>query len=438
MRVRVDMLFEEIETVSKKKTIQTDLITIAELDFGDVVLKGVKIDEGSPEANAEAVKNLTAIAGTSKNTNTSTQKLSEIIEQYIVDTVSNEKWNEKTKNQNIATLNLLVEVIGDKHASDIAHDDLKNFGQIIRKLPANKNKNPIFKNKNVKQILKLAPPPMSSTTVTNHFRRVKTFFQWTVDNGIFSQNYSSPLRTPKKSSSKSRRPFTEEELRLLFNGDVYKGKKPSGARKWHYSTFWLPLIAAFTGARLEEISQLHVTDIITIDGITCFDINDNDEKSVKTSAGSRVIPIHSMLIKIGFPEFINELKKLKHKRLFPELNKTKTKGFGDQVTKQFHTYRKSLGIIAKDGEPKIVFHSFRHTANSLLAHKGVHEEERSAIIGHESGRSVNRRVYTDKYPPNVTQPIIEMIQYNIDLSHISYAWYKSNRFRWYKRKTVQK
>jgi len=60
--------------------------------------------------------------------------------------------------------------------------------------------------------------------------------------------------------------------------------------------FWLPVLGLFTGCRIEELCQLHCSDVIQYDGIWCLDINDEGEKRLKNKSSKRVVPLHQILV----------------------------------------------------------------------------------------------------------------------------------------------
>ena len=69
---------------------------------------------------------------------------------------------------------------------------------------------------------------------------------------------------------------------------------------WGYANFrarfWVPLIALFSGMRMNEICQLDVSDIRCVDGVDCFVITSRSngggaDKKVKTSTSERFVPI---------------------------------------------------------------------------------------------------------------------------------------------------
>ena len=62
--------------------------------------------------------------------------------------------------------------------------------------------------------------------------------------------------------------------------------------------------------RIEEICQLHLSDVREVEGVMCFSVNEElgfngTSKHVKTIAGIRNVPIHPWLWKeAGLSEFV--------------------------------------------------------------------------------------------------------------------------------------
>ena len=76
--------------------------------------------------------------------------------------------------------------------------------------------------------------------------------------------------------------FTSEDLGKLFRNEGFRALEKERPER-----YWVPLIALYSGARLEEICQLELRDIRKVGDIWCFDINDRGDKAVKTDAGKR-------------------------------------------------------------------------------------------------------------------------------------------------------
>lgn len=130
---------------------------------------------------------------------------------------------------------------------------------------------------------------------------------------------------------------------------------------------------------------MYVNDIKEIGSIWIIDINDNEDKKLKTLNSGRKVPIHSMLIgKLKLLDYVEQLKEEGEKRLFPELKKTRD-GYGDAFSKWFNrTYKRKMNVGQSGGEKKD-FHSFRHSFSNYFKQLGNIEEYRVAeIIGHQS------------------------------------------------------
>jgi integrase len=69
---------------------------------------------------------------------------------------------------------------------------------------------------------------------------------------------------------------------------------------------------------LEELGQALVSDVVTVGGVLCLDIDDQSAgKSVKTASSRRTVPIHPELLRLGFERNVGTLDK--DGRLFPDL-----------------------------------------------------------------------------------------------------------------------
>jgi hypothetical protein len=104
--------------------------------------------------------------------------------------------------------------------------------------------------------------------------------------------------------------FSSEDLKKLFHSREFLEDKHR-----HSYCFWLPIIALFTGMRLNEICQLHLNDFRSEDGIYVIDvIGDEKEKNLKNKTSRRLVPLHNFLVLYSNPKrklFIKKIKSLK-------------------------------------------------------------------------------------------------------------------------------
>ena len=188
----------------------------------------------------------------------------------------------------------------------------------------------------------------------------------------------------KADATKGYKPFTDEELKEIFKADnLCNTDQPAD--------FWLPLLGLFTGGRISELCQLDIHDIQQHDGIWAISINDNGDKSLKTLASKRLIPVHPTLIQCGFLDYVADAA-LFGPKLFPYLNADAFGSYGGTPSDRWGKYLDRLQIT----DPQKTFHSFRSTSNNRLKQNGVAEESRCQFIGHDYD-TTNSSTYSDPH-----------------------------------------
>ena len=143
--------------------------------------------------------------------------------------------------------------------------------------------------------------------------------------------------------------FTPEETQTLFKAlprDVAPAKHtPESALPW------VALIAAYSGARLEEIAQLAVVDIRDQEAngatIKVVDIHNGGNNALKNKASARLVPVHSELVRAGFLDYVKALPQ--NGPLFPGLTRRASMGkIGARLGELFRKKLITLGM-KRDG-----------------------------------------------------------------------------------------
>lgn len=135
----------------------------------------------------------------------------------------------------------------------------------------------------------------------------------------------------------------------------------------------------YTGARIEELCQLGKDNVITVDGIRCFDFPRS-----KNKASKRVLPIHPSLL----PTVDRLCKDTTDTFLIPAESADKYGKRSHAISKAFGRLRTAAGFSRLH-----VFHSYRHTVVTGLVRADVPDALAKELVGH-GNKSVTHAVYS--------------------------------------------
>lgn len=281
----------------------------------------------------------------------------------------------KTEATYKATVTLFLDIIGDKPVNELRKADFV-----------------VFKDALVERKLHFK-------TVSNKLVHLKAILNYAVENDRLESNPASLVKVAKpKVKPVSRLPFNLEDLKLIFDCPLYSaGQRPKGGAG--EASVWLPLLSLLSGARENELGQLLVGDVLKdpIAGYYIQVIDEGDdaideegdesqEKTVKTEASRRQVPVHPALIKAGFIKYRDAIAATGSEQLFPDLVPDCHGHITGNWSKWFGRYlRKTIGIT----NPKKVYHSLRHCFKDACRNSGLGEEIHDALTGHTNS-SVSR------------------------------------------------
>jgi Site-specific recombinase XerD len=206
-----------------------------------------------------------------------------------------------------------------------------------------------------------------------------TTLGWAVDEGKLSENVVRQVKIKKPKKVRLRDPgFTDAEALSILKATLVPvvGKL---APYYVRARRWIPWLCAYTGARVNEFSQMRREDLQQIDGIWVVRITP-EAGTVKTKE-ARLVPLHPHLIAQGFVEVIQAQKA---GPLFYDPAQTRKDREGNRHFKKVGErlakwVRDDVGIKDPALQPN---HAWRHRFKSLTILHGIEERLADAIQGH--------------------------------------------------------
>lgn len=341
--------------------------------------------------------------------------LSELIKAYLSHAEAIKSTTEKTREEQRTAFNLLLDAFGDIPTDQITDASAARFKlNVLLRIPKNKNIYKEFQGMPLDRVIALTQerglPTLSISTINNKYLAFYAgLFKWGGKHGYCTKdNPFSGLTMPDKGKkNENRERYSHEEIGRILSPDSLQFDEK---RPWRY---WVPWLGAFTGARLNELCQLHLDDIRQEDGIWCIDINERTEdKHTKTDSSPRVIPIHSHILHLGFLEYVEKMKAKGATMLFDGLSKQRN-GYGRAVSYWYNqVYKKQVGIQPSSPGKLKDFHSFRHTVADELSKLNADFYKIQFILGHKI-TDITHTVYIKDYSPASLSPVIELLTYGL-------------------------
>jgi hypothetical protein len=240
---------------------------------------------------------------------------------------------------------------------------------------------------------------LSSASVTRIITACKNLFKYLQEIQVFPDDMVDPFKVPashrisKKRNAKTINkrdtwvPLTVKELEKIHTVANQKGDRLLAN---------LILIAAYTGARIEELCSIKKDFVDLIE-------NTLQIEDAKTKAGNRIVPIHTHIRKT-----IKDLvKQSPNEFLFGALTENKYGDRSNAIGKRFGRIKNNLGF----GSQK-VFHSIRKTFTTALEQSGVAENITADIVGHEK-QTMTYGVYSGGSSLEQKRKAIQKVKFTI-------------------------
>jgi integrase len=165
---------------------------------------------------------------------------------------------------------------------------------------------------------------------------------------------------------------------------------------------WIPWVCAFAGTRLDEVAGRNVRDIEKVGAYWVLNIPFG-----KTPGSARKVPLHPVLIREGFLDYVDGLPK--NGPLFPDLTPGRFERRAMSATKRIGDWlrrlQKETGILLVEKNRYAPNHSWRHRFISEARRVRIEEEVHDALTGHQEGSA--SRDYGEFYVETVLGPAID-------------------------------
>lgn len=320
--------------------------------------------------------------------NRSSMGMAELCELYLNDPTMQR--SPKSAVVYLTTFKTISEILGpDFPISSVSRDACRNVLKALQVLPGNARKR--WPKLSLAEIMDEArrtkEAAMSPANANEYMNKLSSLLNWAVKEELIDKNPARGLRIAEPLTARERRqPFSTVQLRRIFDSPLYRGCRDDengyavrGSKRPRRARFWIPLIALFGGMRQGEICQLAVADVRTIDGILCFDVSatDGDGKRLKTSASRRIVPVHPLLLRMGFASYAEQVRRRNEQRLFPEIIIDSLGTYSGKFSKWFSRFLASADATVD----RTCFHSFRHCFRDGLREASVDREIALTIGG---------------------------------------------------------
>lgn len=228
----------------------------------------------------------------------------------------------------------------------------------------------------------LAAGKSAKTVSDKHLAAIRAVLTWARANLRLPTNVALEVKQdlPKKFRSREAGFTDKEAIQILMASRKYEpvwASNPSNRESAHITAAkrWVPLLCAFTGARVTEVTQLRKEDVRQEDGRWILRITP-DAGSVK-SGHYRDVPLHRQVVDLGFIEFVKSAKlgPMFHGAKTPEKYLANARTTGGRLSEWLH----DLKLVPEGVAPN---YGWRHRFKTLGRDLGMSDRVLDAIQGH--------------------------------------------------------
>ena len=295
------------------------------------------------------------------------------------------------------SITTFIELYGDLDVGRISREIVGAYRVELPKLPVNgEGMTKLSVREKIERAERDGLPRISAGTVKNRMRHLSAVLSFGVTRGWLSEN---PIKAAgigrevaqaankQQAARGHRKHYEAHELAAIFSSvafvdEAWAPQRAAFGQAW----YWLPTLMFYSGARVEELAQLRVSEVMRsaegIDylGILASSDQSDGDRTVKTATSRRVVPLHPDVIARGFLEYVGKLPA--GGMLFPHLRPCSKGRYSTNFAKRWGIYlRDTVGLVS----PASPSHGFRHTFKTMARRAKLQTEVHDAITGHAAG-----------------------------------------------------
>ena len=384
-----------------------------------------RIDTGDPD---EDTKQHNAMFGSPQKDASVQPKtaatLPDLIAQYCNERQQDSKITDKSKGEIRQALDTFQELIIDVSGqSNIPIDKIDRpiliqMKERLSQLPPRRKQLVKYKDLTIKSVIELretnSDPVITEGTKRKILTIISVFGDWCHQFRHVQVNHFAKLADGSRhgpSEREMRKPYTQAQLAAIFSD------KGVGAVEYHCD-YWLPLLALYTGARLNELCQLRPEDVIEKNSVGGLVISVTGALTGTKNGRSRWVALHPKVLELGFLEFVerrrNQLTLLNEdSSIGGALSGLRWEGknkFGRNPGRRFTRLLERVHAH----EQGRAFHGFRHNLTDALKQAKVTPELISEIDGRTVG-SITMDRYSERYSLATQLEALRKVDYGIDI-----------------------
>jgi len=188
---------------------------------------------------------------------------------YADDKLARKAWQPRTEAQNRGALAMVCELLGDPPIGDITKDSMREFAQLLPRVPSNFGKK--FVGRNVRDVIaELGDadnvPRLQPKTINWVLSATRSVFTWALENDKIASNPAIVMRDVREARARDQRvPFADPDIRAFMAQLALPATRANAIDP--LVLLWIARILALSGMRLGEVAQLRKVDIRKVQGI---------------------------------------------------------------------------------------------------------------------------------------------------------------------------